>query len=84
MLTHEFIESEVDRYIAWPAQALTYKIGELKIRQLREYARTQLGSGFDLREFHDVLLRNGQLPLDILTEQVELWVSGKLKKRSEK
>ena len=74
--THAPSESlaEVDRYISWPGQALSYKMGQLKIRQLRTEAEQKLGSRFDIREFHDVVLREGVLPLDLLQEQVEDWL----------
>jgi len=64
------IESEVDRYIAWPAQALAYKLGELKIRELRRYAEESRGDAFDIREFHDFILGSGALPLDMLDARV--------------
>jgi uncharacterized protein (DUF885 family) len=73
--SRDFIASEVDRYIAWPGQALAYKVGQLKILELRTLAEKELGPKFDIRDFHDVVLRNGPLPLDILEEQVREWIS---------
>ncbi|MCP4628531.1 MAG: DUF885 domain-containing protein, partial [bacterium] len=72
--TEHNIIVEVDRYIVWPAQALAYKIGQLKIRELREYGRRQLGDHFDVRAFHDRILTHGALPLDILNQQIRDWV----------
>lgn len=68
------IQTEVDRYIAWPGQALAYKLGQLEILKLREKARQELGAKFDIRTFHDEVLCNGALPLDILDSEVTSWI----------
>jgi uncharacterized protein (DUF885 family) len=70
---HE-ITTEIDRYISWPAQALSYKLGEYTIWQLRRDAESRLGADFDLREFHDFILALGSVPLDVLKDEVERWV----------
>jgi len=69
------VQSEVDRYIAWPGQALAYKLGQLEILKLREEARKRLGAKFDLRAFHDEVLANGALPLDVLDSEVTAWIT---------
>ncbi|MXZ38302.1 MAG: DUF885 domain-containing protein [Holophagales bacterium] len=70
---HE-VTTETDRYISWPGQALAYKMGELKIRELRGRAEEALGSDFDVRHFHDAVLANGSVPLDILEELIDAWI----------
>jgi uncharacterized protein (DUF885 family) len=69
------IQSETDRYIAWPAQALSYKLGQLKIRELRERAKKELGPKFDIRKFHDQMLDGGTLPLDLLEARTDKWIA---------
>ena len=68
------IASEVDRYIAWPGQALAYKIGQLKISELRDRAEKALGPRFDIRKFHDELLGDGALALDVLEGKMQSWI----------
>jgi len=70
------VENEINRYIAWPGQALGYKLGELKIRELRRRSEEALGAGFDLRAFHDAVLANGALPLPLLEREVEAFIAG--------
>jgi len=69
------IQSETDRYIAWPAQALSYKLGQLKFRELRERAKKELGPQFDIRKFHDEMLDGGTLPLDLLDARTDKWIA---------
>jgi prolyl oligopeptidase len=73
--TDQDIAVEVDRYIVWPGQALAYKIGQLKIRELRTRAEKSLGNRFDIRTFHDAVLEQGAVPLDILESHINTWLA---------
>jgi len=83
-LSQANVRAEVDRYISWPGQALSYKMGEIKIRQLRAKAEQQLGAKFDLRAFHDALLANGALPLEILEAEMDRFIAIQSSKTSTK
>jgi uncharacterized protein (DUF885 family) len=71
----ENINTEVDRYIAWPAQALSYKMGQMKILELRARAQKELGAKFELQGFHDAVLDEGPLPLDVLDTKINEWIA---------
>jgi uncharacterized protein (DUF885 family) len=71
------VQSETNRYISWPGQALSYKMGQLQILALRDRAQKELGSRFDIKEFHDEILDSGALPLDVLETQVNDWIAQK-------
>jgi uncharacterized protein (DUF885 family) len=81
-MTTTEVATEIERYIVMPGQACAYKIGMLKILELRENAKKKLGSQFDLKEFHNVVLKNGAVPLDILEEIVGNYITESLKKNN--
>jgi uncharacterized protein (DUF885 family) len=73
------VVAEVERYIVWPGQALGYKLGQLRIAELRARAQAELGDAFDVREFHSQVLRDGALPMDVLTAKIDRWIASKRK-----
>jgi uncharacterized protein (DUF885 family) len=77
-LTRADITAEVDRYLVWPGQATAYKLGELKIKELRAKAKARLGERFDLRRFHNALIDSGALPLSVLEQSIDEWIAGEM------
>jgi uncharacterized protein (DUF885 family) len=71
------VESEVERYIVWPGQALGYKVGDLHIQQLRRFAQDSLGDKFDVRDFHREVLGDGAVPLSVLDAKIERWIAAR-------
>ena len=82
MYDRQYIESEVDRYIANPGQATSYMVGRLEIERLRREAERRLGGSFDIRQFHDRVLENGNVPLPVLKEYIERWLAHATKRSS--
>jgi uncharacterized protein (DUF885 family) len=78
--TENDIVVEIDRYIVLPGQALAYKIGELKIKELRARAKKELGAGFNVKKFHNAILDDGPLPLDLLEKRINEWIAAQKRK----
>jgi uncharacterized protein (DUF885 family) len=76
-LSRHEVETEVDRYISWPGQALSYKLGEIRIVELRARAEKALGDKFDLRAFHDAILAEGSVPLPVLDQRIDAWIASR-------
>ena len=74
-MTRADVTREVERYVVWPGQATSYKVGQLAILKLRQQAEQQLGARFDLKGFHEVILMNGSMPLGVLDEVVQEWIA---------
>ena len=74
-LSEHEVTTEIDRYISWPGQALAYKLGEIRLRELRAKAESELGEAFDLRAFHDTVLALGSVPLSVLDERIGAWIA---------
>ena len=74
-LTQQSVENQIDRYISWPGQALSYKMGEIKIRALRAKAEQTLGAKFDIRHFHDTVIGQGSLPMAVLEDVINDWIA---------
>jgi uncharacterized protein (DUF885 family) len=83
-LAESDVTAEVERYIVWPGQALGYKLGQLHISALRAKAQARLGDAFDVREFHSQVLRDGAVPMDVLTAKIDRWIEARGKPRAVK
>jgi len=75
VIDYGFTATETERYIVWPGQACSYMIGQLKILELREKAKAALGPKFSIKEFHNLVLRGGSMPLDVLAQEVDHWIA---------
>jgi uncharacterized protein (DUF885 family) len=79
-LPQKSVENQIDRYISWPGQALSYKMGEIKIRELRAKAEQTLGEKFDIRSFHDTVIGQGSLPMAVLEDVINDWIQTQIDK----